>query len=189
MRTAGFVLAGGASSRMGRNKALLKSGNRTMIEIVVSAVREAAGSVTVIGPPEIYSPLGFPVFPDLKAGAGPLAGIETALTRTEAAWNLIVACDMPRVTPLLLRRILDAAEANPGAGCILPESAQGCVEPLCAAYHKSMLPSISLALATGVRKVTAALPLESITYLSLTDDSAFQNINTPDDWREAGGTR
>jgi molybdopterin-guanine dinucleotide biosynthesis protein A len=187
MRTAGYVLAGGASSRMGRNKALLVLRDRTLIEIVASAVREAAGTVSIIGSPEIYVPFGFPVIPDRLPGLGPLGGIETALSTTTAGWNLIVACDMPRVTPFLLRRILAEADAHPDAGCVLPVSAGGLVEPLCAAYHKRILPAVSQALAAGTRKVTDALPRESIHYLRMPDDLAFQNINTPDEWRQAGG--
>jgi molybdenum cofactor guanylyltransferase len=192
MHTAGFVLAGGASSRMGRNKAFLMLGDRTLIEIVASAVREAAGNVTIIGPPEIYSHFGFPVIPDRTEGAGPpagpLVGIFTALSQTAVAWNLMVACDMPRVTPMLLLRILREAEAHPGAGVILPESAAGFVEPLCAAYHKRVFPEISRALAAGTRKVTDALPRESIHYLRMSDEG-FQNINTPDEWRRASEPR
>jgi molybdopterin-guanine dinucleotide biosynthesis protein A len=176
---------------MGRNKAFLMSGGSTLLDIVASAVLEAAGNVTIVGPPEIYRNCGFAVIPDrqtrLVSPAGPLAGIETALTETSAAWNLIVACDMPRVTPLILRRILDEAEAHPTAGCILPESREGFPEPLCAAYHRRLLPAISRALAAGTRKVTDALPSDSVHYLRMTDDPAFQNINTPDEWRRATG--
>jgi molybdopterin-guanine dinucleotide biosynthesis protein A len=195
MQAAGFVLAGGASSRMGRNKAFLMLSGRTLIEIVTSAVREAVGNVTIVGPPEVYQHLGIPVIPDRTAHAGPLAGIETALSHTTAAgnlpdWNLIVACDMPNVTPTVLRRILAEAQAHPDAACILPCS---CVtgfsltEPLCAAYHKRILPVISQALAEGIRKVTDALPKESIHYLPMTNDPAFQNINTPDEWSRVSG--
>jgi len=169
---------------MGRNKALLKLGGRTLIEIVTSAVHEAAGNVAIIGPPEIYRNFGFPVIPDRMEGAGPLAGIETALSQTAAAWNLVVACDMPGVTPVLLRRIIQAANEHPEAGCILPESAAGFVEPLCAMYSTRVLPAISAALAAGIRKVTDGLPGESIHYLRMSDEG-FQNINTPDEWRLA----
>lgn len=192
MHVAGFVLAGGASSRMGRNKAFLRFGNRTLVEIVASAVREAAGNVTIVGPPDIYRDFGFPVVADqtdlAEPLAGPLAGIETALRQSCADWNLVVACDMPRVSPALLRQILDEAEEHPEAGCILPQSADGFAEPLCAAYSKSILPAISQALAGGIRKVTEALPRESIHYLPMSDEG-FQNINTPDEWRRVSERR
>jgi molybdopterin-guanine dinucleotide biosynthesis protein A len=154
-----------------------------LLDIAASAVREAAGNVTLIGPPQTYSPLGFPVIADRQAGLGPLAGIETALFETTADWNLIVACDMPGITVPVLRRIFEEADARPAAGCILPVSANGRLEPLCAAYHKRILPAISSALASGNRKITSALPPESIHYLHALDAGVFQNVNTPDEWR------
>jgi molybdopterin-guanine dinucleotide biosynthesis protein A len=188
MAAAGYVLAGGASSRMGRNKAFLMVGGRTLLEIAAQAVLQASGSVTIIGPPEIYRNLPYPAIPDLRAGAipaiGPLAGIETALSHTTADWNLIVACDMPGVTAATLRLIVDTAVLHPDAGCVLPESSDGFVEPLCAAYHKRLLPGISVALDAGKRKVTSALPASAIHHMRMTGDPIFQNINTPEEWGE-----
>ena len=186
MTTAGYVLAGGASSRMGRNKAFLTVGGRTMIEIAAEAVREAAGNVTIVGTPEIYRHLPYPAIPDLRAGAipavGPLGGIETALANTSADWNLIVACDMPAITAVTLQLVLKAAAAHSGAACVIPESRDGFLEPLCAAYHKRLLGAVSAALDAGVRKVTLALPVETIHHLRMTSDPIFQNINTPEEW-------
>lgn len=184
MRTAGYVLAGGASSRMGTNKALLAVGGRTLIEIVSSAVKEAAGSVTIVGPPDPYGTLGIPVIADRRANCGPLAGIESALSHTTADWNLIVACDMPAVHPGPLAGILRHGIANPLVMCVLPENEGGRPEPLCAAYRREILPAISSALNAGIRKVTEALKDCRVDYLRMKGDPVFQNINTPDEWRE-----
>jgi len=188
MQTAGYVLAGGASSRMGRNKAFLMLDGLPLVEIAARAVREAAGSVTLIGPPEVYAPLGYSVIPDRRLGCGPLAGIETALAHTTADWNLLVACDMPRVLPGALRRILDVAlspDLPESCSCVLPESHDGHVEPLCAAYHRRLLSIVGKALDDGLRKVTQALPVDSIHYIRMTNEPIFQNINTPEDWQAA----
>jgi molybdopterin-guanine dinucleotide biosynthesis protein A len=185
MQTAGYVLAGGASSRMGRDKAFLMFGGRRLIDIAAAAVCEAAGSVTIVGPPGILEGSGWPVIPDRRPGAGPLAGIETALNHTTADWNLIVACDMPRLNSGTLRAILAEALANADAGCVMPESATGRVEPLCAAYHKRSLSAMTAALDAGRRKVTSALPGRSIHYIRMIDDPIFQNVNTPEEWGEA----
>jgi molybdopterin-guanine dinucleotide biosynthesis protein A len=184
MRTAGFVLAGGASSRMGRNKAFLMFEGRSLIERVAGAVQEAAGEVTIIGSPELYGHLGMPVIPDLRSNAGPLAGIESALRHSEAEWNLIVACDMPGVTGAALRRILEEAQGHAEVGCVLPASGEF-VEPLCAVYSKRMLSVVSAALDAGIRKVTGAFPKGEIHYLRMSDDPVFHNVNTPEDWRKA----
>jgi molybdopterin-guanine dinucleotide biosynthesis protein A len=199
MQTAGFVLAGGASSRMGTNKAFLRCGDRTLIEIAAEAVAEAAGSVAIIGQPELYASLGYPVIADRLTGAGPLAGIETALLHTTADWNLIAACDMPGLQAALFQKILAAALADPDADCVLPMPPGGRPEPLCAAYHKRALTGIATALASGVRKVTAGLAGCRVHYLSMRElgllepetpgDLVFQNVNTPEEWRAASVSR
>ena len=185
MLTAGFVLAGGASSRMGRNKAFLMLGGRMFVQIVTAAVLETAGNVTIVGRPDMYRHLGFPVIPDVRPNAGPLAGIETALRHTTTDWNLIVACDMPRVTAVALHCVLDEALAHPDAGCVLPQSAEGFVEPLCAVYNRRILPEISRALLSGIHKVTDALPPSTVHCFRMTGEAAFQNINTPEELRLA----
>jgi molybdopterin-guanine dinucleotide biosynthesis protein A len=183
MQTAGFVLAGGSSSRMGQNKAFLRVEGRTMIEIVAEAVKEAAGSVTIVGPPDWYRDLGYPVIPDDRPDCGPLAGIETALAHTGADWNLIAACDMPHLTSDMLAKILAEGLAYPEAGCVLPESGNGYIQPLCAAYHKRVLPVISKALDAGIRKVEDALHGLPLHYIRISH--GFKNINTPAEFDHA----
>src|SRR5512142_2916527 len=111
-RSAGFVLAGGRSSRMGQDKALLPWKGSTLIESVAREVFNAAGSVTLIGSPERYGSLGFPVISDKIQGCGPLGGLHAALSVTTAEWNILVACDMPAVTSELLKELLAAAEVS-----------------------------------------------------------------------------
>ncbi len=175
----GFVLAGGKSSRMGRDKALLPFRGGTLVEAVAAAVAEAAGRVTLIGDPERYGCFGLPVVADRYPGWGPLAGIHAALTLDQADWNLVVACDMPELTPAFLRSLLEAAEAA-GADCLLPKSA-GLPEPLCAVYHRRILPVIQAAMERGVRKVTTGL--EGLRMASPDfPESCFRNLNTSAEW-------
>ncbi|MFN7925522.1 MAG: molybdenum cofactor guanylyltransferase [Bryobacteraceae bacterium] len=181
LRTAGFVLAGGRSSRMGRDKALLDAGGRTLLERVAAAVREAAGSVTVIAPPERYRHLGLPIIADARPGEGPLAGIEAALDASEAEWNLIVACDMPNLEPEVLGRLLEFACAS-AADCVAGLSERG-PEPLLAAYHRRALPAVRAALDAGERRVTSALDALQVVYFEIDNHAITANVNTPAEWR------
>jgi len=178
---AGFVLVGGRSSRMGRDKALLPFEGRTLAGHVAMVVREAAGSVTLIGPPEAYASLGFPVISDNFPGAGPLAGIETALRATRAEWNLVTACDMPGLSVAFLRELLSQA-ASSQADCVLPCGPSGLPEPLCAVYHRRCQPAIARGLAGGIRKVTAGLAGLRVYYWPVDSERWFANVNTPREW-------
>lgn len=181
MNWAGFVLAGGRSSRMGRNKALLPFRGRTLLDEVASSVRTAAGSVAIVGKPEIYQHMGFPVIPDLISESGPLGGIHAALSASEADWNLVVACDMPAVSAEILLQLMAASEES-GADCLIPSGPSGRPEPLCAAYHRRSLPAIAIALDNEIRKVMDALKDLHVRIWPVTNAGWFQNLNTPQEW-------
>ena len=179
---AGFVLVGGASSRMGRDKASLPFQGKTLVEHVASAVAEAAGWVTLVGAPERYQGLHFPRLADGHAGCGPLGGIHTALSAPGAApWNLIVACDMPGVDADFLRSLLAAAEGSE-ADCLIPVGPSGWLEPLCAAYRGTCLHTIGAALDRGVRKVTGGLAGLRVATWSVAESHWLSNVNTPEEW-------
>ena len=128
---AGYVLAGGRSSRMGCDKALLPFRGGALVESVARAVRSAAGSAVLVGNPRLYEHLAFPAIPDLYPGTGPLGGILTALHHTSAESNLLAACDMPALSGEFLGVLIDAT-ANDDADALVPIGPSGRPEPLCA---------------------------------------------------------
>lgn len=163
---------------MGRDKALLPFRGGALAESVARAVEQAAGSVVVVGRAALGA---WPVIPDLYPGEGPLGGILTALRHTRASWNLVAACDMPELTPAFLAELLDAAEDS-DADALLPAGPSGRPEPLCAVYHRRVLPSVEKAFRGGIRKVTASLEgLDALLY-PVGEVAQFQNVNTPEDW-------
>ncbi len=176
----GFVLAGGESSRLGRDKAFLRLGAATLIEHVAAEVKSAAGSAVILGSPERYGHLGYPCVADFHAGRGPLGGMETALTMTDAAWNLVVACDMPAVTAAFLAGLLKAAEASDG-DCLVPVSPDGRMQPLCAVYHRDCLPRLREALAEGRYTVREAIRGPRAVLYPVSDAAWFRNINSTAD--------
>jgi molybdopterin-guanine dinucleotide biosynthesis protein A len=190
MRHAGFVLTGGRSSRMGTDKALLPYLSRSLADHVARQVRVAAGNVSLIGHPKLYAHLGFPVYPDQCPSKGPLGGIHTALSRTAADWNLIVACDLPNVRSRELRRILQAADsARDSVKCVVPCSGPKGWQPLCAAYHARCLPAVERALRQDSLKMKDLLAQMECVLLSDLDPELFVNVNTPWDWERIGARR
>ena len=187
---AGFVLAGGASSRMGSAKALLEIGGVPLLLRTVRLVESVAGPVTVIGKAGAYESLGVRVIDDDLPGAGPLGAIATALRASSAPWNLVVACDLPHLTREWLEYLAGRALASP-ADAVLPMNARG-AEPLCAAYHKRGEAAIRAAIERGVRKVTDGLKelcietIEPAEWKAFDSDGLlFKNMNSPADYEEA----
>jgi molybdopterin-guanine dinucleotide biosynthesis protein A len=166
---------------MGRDKALLPFRGGALAGSVAGAVAVAAGSATLVGNPQSYGHLGFPAIPDAYPGEGPLGGILSALRHTTATWNLLTACDMPGLSAEFLRSLLDAAERS-GADALLPAGPSGRPEPLCAVYHRRILPALETAFGGGARKVTAALQGVGATVLPILEAAPFQNVNTPEEW-------
>jgi molybdenum cofactor guanylyltransferase len=187
---AGFVLAGGESSRMGRDKGLLEFDGVPLLVRTVRLVEAAAGPAAVIAGPEEYGSLGLRVIADDWPGAGPLGGIATALRASKAPWNLVVACDLPYLTEEWLRHLIGRALSS-RADAVLPMNERG-AEPLCAVYHRSGQPAICAALARGTRKVTEGLQGLCIDSIEPSEWKAFdsdgmllKNMNSPVDYEEA----
>ena len=101
MKITGAVLCGGASSRMGRDKASLNVGGRPMIRWVVDALKDA-GSETVVALGD-RPDLGLPYLPDKEEQAGPLGAIIGAIEHYGTL--MVCPCDVPAISPNLLREI------------------------------------------------------------------------------------
>jgi molybdopterin-guanine dinucleotide biosynthesis protein A len=181
MKCAGFVLAGGKSSRMGSDKALLPFKGTTLIEHVAAQVQEAAGNVTLVGCRAPHSNFSYPIIRDIYPGRGPLSGIHTALAASHEDWNLIVACDMPEVTAAFLTRIIERAERGK-AHAVIPAGPSGLPEPLCAAYSRLALDVIARALERDIHKVMDGLTGLDIDLWRVPDSRHFHNLNTPAEW-------
>ncbi len=178
---AGFVLAGGLSSRMGRDKALLEMEGVPLVQRIAGQVSNAAGTCTIIGHLDRYLHLGYPVVPDRLPGLGPLGGIVTALESTSATWNLIVACDMPLVTGEFLGLLVGSAMEADG-DVFLPVSGLDRLEPLCAVYRRECALKLAGALDSGVRKVRQALDGLRVVRWEVPQNHLFTNLNTVQDW-------
>jgi molybdopterin-guanine dinucleotide biosynthesis protein A len=191
----GYVLAGGASSRFGRDKGLVELAGKTALQRACDLVAQVAGSVQVVALAERYPDLRALIAVDRWPGEGPLGGIITALRATEsdkngAAWNLIVSCDMPFLTPEWLEYVCTSALAS-DAELVVPRSEHG-LEPLCACWRTSAADSLQRTFEEGVRKVTEAMKRLRMEILDEAHwkrfDSAgrlFWNMNTPQDYQEA----
>jgi molybdopterin-guanine dinucleotide biosynthesis protein A len=150
-RAEGFVLAGGRSTRMGQDKALLQVGGRSLVELALDKLRSiGVAEPRIAGARTDLSSLA-PVVPDLHPGCGPLSGIEAALAATNKGLNLFLPVDMPLLPARFLHWMLLRAEIT-GALMTVP-CINGWPQPLCAVYHRDLLRPITASLLGGNYKV------------------------------------
>ncbi|HBY60236.1 MAG TPA: molybdenum cofactor guanylyltransferase [Solibacterales bacterium] len=179
---AGWVLAGGESTRMGRDKALLPWGGRPVLLHLVELLERLASPVGVVGPPERYRDLVPRVIGDLRPGLGPLAGIEAALQASMRDWNLVVACDNPTLDERRLRALAARAVQSPAA-CVAAGSPSE-PQPLCAAYHRRCLPTVREALDRGRGSVRGVLESLEVEWFGEAGAVWPAGANTPGEWED-----
>lgn len=195
-----FILAGGQSTRMGRDKALLEFRGRPLVERALENLRRLGFSPSIAGNrPDLarYAP----VIPDNYPGSGPLAGIEASLAASGDDLNLFLPVDLPLLPVEFLRWMVSRA-AEISALATIPRL-QGRPQPLCAVYHRALLPCAGALLAANKPKVMRAVEnaaSETRLGLDLFDVEVvaailgpsagwpsspparwFQNVNTPAD--------
>ena len=186
------IQAGGASSRMGEDKALKTFLGHPLIQRVAEQLLPIADELIVTtNRPEEYAFLNLPLFPDLKPGRGALGGLYTAIASAKHPIVAVVACDMPFASASLLQaagKLLLGEEMD----VVIPKSDEG-YEPLHAVYHRATcLPAIEAAIDADQWKVIAWFPHVKVRVLTPDEirqydpkGLAFWNVNTPEEFSRA----
>jgi molybdenum cofactor guanylyltransferase len=177
MTTAAIVLAGGRSSRFGRDKLTVPVDGIPMLERAVGAVTGLVGEVLVVVAPgaTVPIPAGARRVDDARAFEGPLAGVDAGLAATDAEIVLVVGGDMPSLVPAVLRRLIDALD-DPSVDAAVVE-AGGRHRPLPMALRRS--PAIAITetlLASDERRLRA---LRDGLALAVIPDAVWQ-VDDPD---------
>ena len=206
MHAEGFVIAGGRSTRMGTDKALLRLGGRTLLDLALEKLRALplATAPRVAGARPEPASHGA-MIADLHPGCGPLSGIEAALDASSQPLNVFVPVDMPLLPAQFLLWMLERAEIT-GALATVPRI-NGWPQPLCAVFRRELLSPITTALTAGDHKVMPVIHAACQSRLSLDVFDAegvasaqpdlfslstlplyrwFHNCNTPEDMASAG---
>jgi molybdopterin-guanine dinucleotide biosynthesis protein A len=191
MEYAIVIQAGGKSTRMGQDKALMSFQNVTMVEYILQQVQPLGKRIILISNrPEEYSGFGFPVFSDIYPDIGALSGLYTAIYHSPADYCLLLACDMPFINLSLIEHLLSLA---PDFDAVIPRiHPKEFAEPFRAVYNKSCLPSIEAAILSDQKRVKSFFDQVNIRFVDEPElrkfDSelfTFFNVNTPEDLIEA----
>lgn len=185
----GFILVGGASRRMGRDKALLDFGGQPLLERIAGELSAVASVVSLVGARQPHS--SFKNVPDIHQQWGALGGIHAALRAAKTDWAAVVACDLPFVTSELFERL--GTFVNDMTDAVVPIQADGRPQPVCAFYRRTTcLPEIEELVAAAEhtpRALLAKVRTRYVEFVEICDLPAaehfFFNVNRPGDLKKA----
>ena len=183
-----FILAGGASSRMGTDKARLFLEGKTFIERLSQTLGDFASRVVVVG--QYSEDLSLESVSDIHPKWGALGGIETALTNCETEWAFVIACDLPFVTTDLCSRLSNFRQSH---DAVVPIQEDLIPQPLCAFYKvRPCLAQVTELIKRRLRRpldLLQSVNTKWVPYAEIEDLSGsqnfFVNINTPEDYYDA----
>jgi molybdopterin-guanine dinucleotide biosynthesis protein A len=185
----GFILVGGASRRMGRDKALLDFAGQPLIERIARELSAVVSTVSLVGARQPYG--AFKNVPDVYQEWGALGGIHAALMAAKTDWTAVVACDLPFVTGELFERLVTFR--NDMTGAIVPIQADGRPQPVCGLYRAATcLPEIERLVTAGEHTPRALLANVRTRYVQFEEicdlpaaEHFFINLNRPEDLEKA----
>ena len=141
----GIILAGGKSSRMGREKGLVDFRGKPLIQYGIDLLSPYTERILISSSNPDYLSFGFEMVPDPVAGLGPVAGIAAALKSSRSVWNIVIACDLPFLQPELIDCLLDNADSY---HAVIPIH-NGVMEPLAGIYHQELAGQFETAITAG----------------------------------------
>jgi len=186
------IQAGGSSTRMGQDKALMPFLGKPLIQRLIERLAGLGDELLITtNHPESFSFLGVPLIPDLLPGYGALGGLYTALSSASQPLVAVLACDLPFANATLLAALRDRL-IETGSDLAVPRSAQG-LEPLHAVYRReTCLPLVKASLDASLHRVDSWFTQARIEFFSVAEvqkydpkQMAFYNVNTPQDLKDA----
>jgi len=178
----GVVLTGGASRRMGHDKALVEIDSVAMAARVAAALAGAGCDPVILqgGDAEALAALGLSVAPDSRPGEGPVAAIADALAAAAPDDVVVSACDLPWLDSATVADLLTVADASPDADVVVAGDEDG--THLVGVWRMRGREPLAGLLAEGVRSYRGALARLATIHVPV-PPAAVANVNTPEDLR------
>jgi len=185
-----IILAGGRSSRMGRNKALLKINHQRLIDHVAERLHALSNDLIIVtNQPEPYEGIDARLVADVFPHHSSIVGLYSGLLAAKHELALVVGCDMPFLELNLLRYMV---VLSTGHDAVIPRPQPERVEPLHAIYRKSCLPVIRKYLEAGDYRIVSFFPDVRVRWVEPAEIDLFDkerlsffNVNTPQEWQWA----
>jgi FdhD protein len=182
----GIILAGGESRRMKSDKSLLPLYGVRFVDHVYRVMDELFQEVMIVtNSPKLYKDVDCRKVPDIYRAQGALAGIHAGLCHAQHDRVFVVACDMPFISPQVVRTICTSDWSEDVVIPVLPKG----FEPLHAIYGKNCIPAIEEQLEAGRKRIISFLPRVKVRELGSEywqwvdpEGNSFRNINTPEEY-------
>lgn len=179
---AAYLLAGGKSSRMGKDKGLITLADKPMVKYAIETMDAIGLSPTIVANNDEYASLGFPLIKDLIPDKGPMGGLHTAMEDNQATYVFLVSCDLPFVPKEAFQKLIDSINDQP----IIVSEFMGKINPLFALYHKDLKDQITKNIEEEKLKMQDFISETSCEKIDMQDlvlqsPKRFTNINTPED--------
>ncbi len=177
----GIILAGGKSSRMGREKGFVNLKGKPFIWYSISAVEPLVSETIVVSNNPDYDVLKYKRVRDVIRDAGPLAGIYSGLDQSKTDYNLVLSCDIPMIRTAVLEQLLEAEEEDDSD--VIQIVSNGKPMPLIALYRKRCKKKFYELLKHGERRLYVALNQCKVKNVVLDPemDLFTTNVNTPEE--------
>ncbi len=183
----GAILVGGASSRMGRDKARLEWNGVPLVERVANVLGSCLTRVRLVIRPGDEPPLDLPCIEDTRSARAPMVGVHAALQACERDAVLVAACDLPEIDVKLVLALLALVPHGDGADVVAPVGAKG-HEPLLAVYRTRLLPELERRIEGGELSLqsllddveTLAIPEATLRQID-PELRSLRNVNRPED--------
>jgi molybdopterin molybdotransferase len=184
-----IILAGGKSTRLGRNKVVEKIGNQSLLERALSILSTFNREMIVViagdsSLPKLTGYAKLKIVKDIFPGKGSLGGVYTGLVSSHSFYNVVVACDMPFLNLEFIRYMISLAE---NSDAVIPRTLNN-FEPLHAVYSKNCINSIELLLGQNKLSISELFPMIRVRYIESPEINqydaehlSFFNINTESD--------
>jgi molybdopterin-guanine dinucleotide biosynthesis protein A len=183
----GLILAGGLSTRMGRDKGTLDYHGKSQIAHCHELLSPFCERVFISSRTEQqmeYAQTGFDYIPDAFVGIGPMGGILSALRSDPTAAWLVLACDLPFVTDTTLETLVRNRNPFKLATAYLSAN-DGLPEPLCAIYEPKSVHRLMAFLARGYQCPRKVLINSDTKLIEAPENGELDNVNRPEEYEAA----
>lgn len=188
IEAAAIILAGGKSSRMGQNKALVRVTEGGILEGIIRVLSPEFPEIIISANNDSFASLNIKTVTDIYKDRGPLGGIHSGLLAAGYDTGFFMACDMPFTDIGLVQYMIEAA---PGYDAVVPKTGEY-FQPLFAVYTKNCLQAIDRQLRRGHNKIISFFPEIRVRHIGFEEiikfgdpEKLFFNVNTPNDLRIA----